>query len=143
MAVSFLKKLMLCLLISATLEGIASAQLRKRLHFTINAPYRIRMANVVLPEGRYTIQQVSENDLNLFFLFEGDNVRSPVAAIRTVSNGSTARWPDRVAVHWRIDERELNTLPIITGWDIPGYTGWEIISVAPRRDRIENLSRAR
>ena len=138
----YLKPLAALVLTLAAVPTTGLAQ-RERLDFSINSPYRLRMENHVLPAGTYRLYQISDNNLNLFFLYLGDRTQPPVAVISTVPRGSAAHWPDKAAIHWRVSERDPRSLPLITGWDIPGYTGWQIIGVVTTNDGDRRLGRLR
>jgi hypothetical protein len=123
----------------------AHAQLHKKVWFEINSPYRLRMGKYVLPPDRYYLYQVSANDLNLFFLFKGDMRHTPIAAIRTVRVINSVRgYPDKTYVEWVMDrESSESAIPVVTGWEIPGEDGWEIIAVVPRYGGNGVLARSR
>ena len=132
---NYTRKLAILALLVAVCGGVASAQgpIQKRVNFSINVPYRIRMENYMLPEGNYVLYQINANDPDLFALFQGDNMRhSPIAMIRTVRRDySSTHYPSHTNVRWVIDESDQDTLPVVTGWDIPGEDGWQIIAVVP------------
>jgi hypothetical protein len=125
--------------------GVAQGISHKELYFTVSVPYRLRMGNYLLPAGYYTLKQVSANDLNLFFLYQGDKRHSPIAAVRTVRVDNTVRgYSDDTDMTWKIDEESgTRVVPVISGWEIPGEDGWEIISVVPRGDGRRMLAKAR
>ena len=142
MVLRYVRILALAFLAIVALGGSSFAQ-RDRLHFTIDAPYRLRMDNYILPAGRYQIYQVSNNDLNTFFLYYGDRTHSPVAVLHTIGRGFNGRWPDKAKVYWKISESGMRSVPVVTGWDIPGYTGWEIVGVVTKSGGGERLGRVR
>jgi hypothetical protein len=122
--------MLLTVLIAA---GPAQASIKTQLHFEINVPYRIRMGNYVLPPDKYYLYQVDKNDLNLFFLFRGDMRHTPIAAVRTVRvDHSIDGYPQKTEIDWVMDEHGSYPLPVVTGWDLPGHDGWQIIGVVPR-----------
>src|SRR5262245_51606119 len=106
---------------------VAGAQSKKQVYFEINTPYRMRMANYLLPSAKYILYQVSQNDLNLFFLYKDDMRHTPIAAIRTVRiYHASGVYPDRTEMRWTVDERTGDgNVPLVTGWEIPGDDGWE------------------
>lgn len=116
------------------MAGPSEAQSKKLVHFEINAPYRIRMAQYLLPPDRYYLQQVSENDLNLFFLFKGSLRHTPIAAVRTTRiYHASNKYPNNTEIRWVMDEESGDgSVPLVTGWEIPGEDGWEIIAITPR-----------
>jgi hypothetical protein len=125
--------------------GVAQGILHRELYFTVSVPYRLRMGDYLLPAGYYTLKQVSANDLNLFFLYQGDKRHSPIAAVRTVRvSHAVSGYANDTEMRWNIDEESgTRVVPIIHGWEIPGEDGWEIISVVPRGDGHRTLARAR
>jgi hypothetical protein len=127
----FVKMLAISLVVIGAIDVAATAQLGQRLDFEINVPYRLRMQNIVLPEGKYILKRVNPNNISLFFLYREDLTRPPIAVVSTVPIGGS-RFPDDAAVVWHIDEEDPRSIPIITGWHIPGYTGWEIVGVVPK-----------
>jgi hypothetical protein len=137
--VNRLKRTAAAVFVALTLLGATSfAQgLHKKVYFSINVPYRLQMGDYILRPGTYTLRQVSPNDVNLFFMFEGRDRRgTPIAAIRTVRVDRSVHgsYPDDAQVQWKIDESSVpGKDAVITGWDIPGEDGWEIISVRLRR----------
>jgi hypothetical protein len=142
----YTRKLAILALLVAVCGGVASAQgpIQKRVNFSINVPYKLRMENYTLPSGNYILHQVNANDLNLFALYQGDMQHSPIAMIRTVRRDYSARhYPDRTDIRWVIDESDQDTLPVVTGWDIPGEDGWQIIAVVPRHHGRAVLTRVR
>jgi len=126
-------------MILAASLGMALAQgpLRKQVNYDINVPYAMRMANYMLPAGHYVLKQVSNNDLNLFALYQGDMMHSPIAMIRTTRiEYSNGRWPEKTRMLLTIDESSLDAHPVLRGWNIPGEAGWEVITVVPRHSRL-------
>jgi hypothetical protein len=113
--------------------AVAQGPLKKQVDFTINAPYKLKRTNYVLPPGKYILRQVNDLDLNLFALYREDLMRSPIAMIRTVRiDYRGTDYPEDANVHGQLDETSASTRAIVTGWDIPGMDGWEIIAVTPR-----------
>ena len=107
--------------------------LHKQVNYTINVPYALRKANYLLPPGRYILYQVSQNDLNLFALYQGDMMHSPIAVIRTTRIIYHATgYPEETKMLISYDESSPDVHPVLRGWNIPGDDGWEIIGVVPR-----------
>jgi|SRR5262245_25186987 len=128
----------------------AQGPLRKRVNYSINVPYTLRMGSYVLPPGDYVLYQVLDNDLNLFALYRNDMMRPPIAMIRTARiDYQSRRYPEKTKVMLSIDEENYRgrTLPILRGWTIPGMDGWEVISVVERKKgnltRADQVARAR
>ena len=137
--------ILLVVMASLAVPGLAQGPLQKRVEFTINVPYRLRMQNYMLPAGNYTLFQISQRDPSLFALYEGDDMmHSPIAMIQTVRvEYSNMRYPNRTAMHWHLDEIQSTGDPVVTGWDIPGSDGWEIVAVVPSHKGRNLLTRVR
>jgi len=116
--------------------ALGQGPIRKQVNYDINVPFEMRMANYVLPAGHYILKQVSDNDVNLFALYQGDMMHSPIAMIRTTRIYYSGRWPEHTRMLLTIDERTDEALPIIRGWNIPGESGWEVIAVVPRHNHM-------
>jgi hypothetical protein len=101
------------------------------------------MQNYMLPPGDYVLYQISANDLNLFALYQHDKRRSPIAMIRTVRRIHNVDYPDHTVVTWKFDESSTSENPVVTGWEIPGEDGWQVIAVVPRGRGKQLLSRIR
>jgi hypothetical protein len=128
------RNLAILLLVMSLLEvsSFAQAPLQQRVNFTINVPYRLTMQNYMLPPGNYTLFQINQRAPGLFALYEGDDMmHSPIAMIQTVRIEHNVRHPDKTSMHWHIGEFNSSADPVVTGWDIPGCDGWQIVSVVP------------
>ena len=113
----------------------AQGPAQKRINYTINVPYTLRMGEYTLSPGRYVLYQVSYYEPNLFALYPNDMRRSPVAMIRTARveyHGTD--YPSKTKMVLDIDESGDVGQPVIRGWTIPGEDGWEIISVVAKDD---------
>ena len=132
------------LVASLGLTALAQGPLQKRMDFNINVSYRLRMQNYMLPAGNYILHQMRTDQPSIFALYEGDMRHSPIAMIQTVRiSHSPMEFPDKASMRWHIDESSSNSDPVITGWDIPGDDGWEIISVVPDKNARNPLTRVR
>ena len=119
--------------IAGIAPALAQGPLHKQVNYTINVPYALRKANYLLPPGNYILYQISANDLNLFALYQGDMMHSPIAMIRTTRIYYQATgYPDETHILLAYDESSPDAHPIIRGWNIPGDDGWEIIAVVPK-----------
>jgi hypothetical protein len=111
----------------------AQGPMQKRINYTINVPYSLRMGDYMLSPGRYVLYQVSFYEPNLFVLYPGDMTHSPVAMIRTTRiEYHGTRYPSKTKILLDIDESGSAAQPVIRGWTIPGEDGWEIISVVAK-----------
>lgn len=129
----------------------AQGPIRKRVNYSINVPYTLRMGSYVLPPGEYVLYQIMDNDSNLFALYKNDMMRSPIAMIRTARiDYQSRRYPEKTKLMLSIDEENYSgrSLPVLRGWTIPGMDGWEVISVVERKkgnfaraDRVTKATR--
>ncbi|HKP85491.1 MAG TPA: hypothetical protein VJZ26_05310 [Blastocatellia bacterium] len=127
------------ILMIAAVASIALAQgpLHKRVNYTINVDYALRMGDYVVPPGQYVLYQINVLDPNLFALYREDMTHSPIAMIRTTRieyHGN--RYPSKTKVLLDIDESSSDLHPVIKGWTIPGEDGWEIISVVAKDNGV-------
>jgi hypothetical protein len=133
------KSALAAIMIFAAMASVAFAQgpVQKRVNYAINVSHALRMGDYMLPPGKYVLYQVSQNDLNLFALYQDDLTRSPIAMIRTTRieyNGTD--YPGKTSMMLDIDESSADAHPMLRGWNIPGEDGWEIISVVSKNDRV-------
>ncbi|HEX8183196.1 MAG TPA: hypothetical protein VF747_00545 [Blastocatellia bacterium] len=138
------KTALLAILAMTALASVATAQgpLQKRVNYTINVSHALRMGDYMLPPGRYVLYQASQNDLNLFALYQDEMTHSPIAMIRTARieyHGD--QYPSKTRMMLDIDEASADAHPVLRGWNIPGEDGWEIISVVSKNDGV--LTRVR
>ena len=107
----------------------------KRVNYSINVEYRL--GDYVLPAGDYVLYQILANDQNLFGLYEKETGREPVAVIRTARiHYSASRYPGDTKVLIGMAESDREPYPVLQGWAIPGDSGWEIISVVSKNDKV-------
>ena len=134
------KKLAL-LLIAMSVLGLSTLAepLRKQMNFTVSADYRLGMKGYVLPAGNYILYQINDNNSNLFALYQDDMTTSPIAMVQTTRIEPSARWPQNTRMHYEIDD----AIPTITGWQVAGMNGWEIIAVVPKGRGMRVLTRVR
>jgi hypothetical protein len=120
----------------------AQGPIQKRINYTINVSHALRMGDYMLPPGRYVIYQVSQNDLNLFALYQDEMTHSPIAMIRTSRiEYQATQYPGKTKMMLDIEETSADSHPVLRGWNIPGEDGWEIISVVSKNDGV--LSRVK
>src|SRR5438105_553575 len=92
------KGMLAAVLMTAAVATTAFGQgpLQKRVDFSINVPYAVRMGNYILPAGDYVLHQVMMNDLNLFALHPRDLTHEPIAMIRTTRiEYQATRYPEK------------------------------------------------
>jgi hypothetical protein len=133
------------LFIAMTVVGgnILADPLKKQVDFSVSADYRLSMKGYVLPAGNYILFQVSNNNPGLFALYQGDMTSSPIAMVQTTRIDYSTRWPQKTKMHWQIEQAYDRSIPTITGWQIPGTDGWEIVAVVPEGRGINLLTRIR
>jgi hypothetical protein len=139
------KKRLALLFVAMTVLGssIFAEPLRKRMDFTVSADYRLSMGGYVLPAGNYILYQVADNNSNVFALYQGDMTHSPIAMVQTTRIDNTTSWPRHTKMHWQIEESYGGSIPTITGWQVAGTDGWEIIAVVPSGRGLNVLTRVR
>jgi hypothetical protein len=121
--------------VASVTVALGQGPIRKQVNYDINVPYEMRMANYLLPAGHYILKQMNDNDVNLFALYRGDMMHSPIAMIRTTRIDYAGRYPEHTRMLVRIDESTDEAIPILRGWNIPGESGWEVIAVVPRHNK--------
>ena len=136
---SKLKKAALAALLLIAMASLTLAQgpLHKRINYSINAKYSLRLGDYILPPGDYVLYQISANDLNLFALYQKDMARAPIAMIRTTRiSYSASDYPEHTRMLLDYAESDTGTYPVIQGWTIPGEDGWQIISVVANKNKV-------
>jgi hypothetical protein len=115
--------------------AFAQGPMQKRINYTINVPYKLRMGDYMLSPGRYVLYQISSYDPSMFALYADDMTHSPVAMIRTTRmEFHGPDYPSKTKIMLDIDESSSTVDPVIRGWTIPGEDGWEILSVVAKND---------
>jgi hypothetical protein len=128
--------LLVFLFVASSLTSLGQSP-DKRVNFSINAPFALRMGEYVLPSGNYVLRQVLQNDLNLFALYPEDLTNEPIAMIRTTRiNFQSTKYPDDTKIFVEMDEESAANHPVIQGWTIPGMDGWEVISVVEKKSGV-------
>lgn len=126
--------LMMPILIVTAMTIFGQGPLQKRVDFSINTPFAIRMGDYLLPPGNYVLRQVTENDLNLFALHPGDLTHEPIAMIRTARvDFQSGKYPEHTKLFVEMDEASPANEPVLQGWVIPGMDGWEVIGVVEKK----------
>lgn len=116
------------------LTAFAQGPLHKRVNFSINVPYTIRMGEYTLPAGDYVLRQVSQNDLNLFALYPKDLTHEPIAMIRTTRiYYPSGELPEKTQLLMDVEGYGGREIPVLEGWNIPGMDGWQVIGVVESR----------
>ena len=124
-------------LVAMASATFAQGPTQKRVNYDINVRHALKMGDYMLPPGRYVIYQITQNDLNLFGLYQEDLTREPIAMIRTVRIEQPMNdTPDETKLVLDMDESGNIANPVLRGWHIPGMDGWEIISVVSKDDSV-------
>ena len=133
------------LMMGATvIPAVAQGPSHKRVNFTINVPFELNKAHVVLPPGNYVLYQISTNDPQLFALYQEDMTHSPIAMIRTVRiDYSGSRYPSKTRLLMDTDESWPQKYPVLEGFNIPGDDGWEVIGCVARLRGLNTRYEAR
>lgn len=129
-----LSKISLATILMILMTGVTifGEPLHKRVNYTISAPFALRMGDYLLPAGKYVLYQISQNNPNLFGLYQEDMMSPPIAILRTVRiDYSVKGWPEKTKLLLTRDEESYGreSVPVLRGWTLPGMDGWEIISV--------------
>jgi hypothetical protein len=125
---------LLLTLILVVMSASAFGQLQKRVNFSINTPFALRMGNYLLPPGKYVLHQVLPNDPNLFALHPENLTKEPIAMIRTVRiEYPTNRTPSDTKLFVDLEEAGVEPQPVLEGWVIPGTDGWEVVGVVEKK----------
>jgi hypothetical protein len=113
----------------------AQGPLRKRIEFSINAPFELKNSGVMLPSGNYVLLQVFYENPNVYALYKENLMHSPLATIQTVRiDYHSGQYPDKTEMLLDTDEEAVNVVPVISGWNVPGDYGWEIVSIVAKRN---------
>jgi hypothetical protein len=119
--------------------SFAQGPLHKRINYTIDAPYALKMGDYMLPAGKYVLFQLNLNNPNLFALYQEDLAREPIALIHTVRiDFQGSRYPEDTKILLTMDEERVGRrmVPEVKGWTIPGTDGWEIVGVVSRKSGV-------
>lgn len=130
----------------AAIAGTSFAQgpLHKRINYNIDAPFELKNSNVVMPAGDYVIYQISAENPNLFGIYRNDLRDVPVAIVHTVRIDYQAKgYPQNTRILLSKDNEDLRSrdIPVVKGFHINGYDGWEIVGVVTNRDQIMSMIR--
>jgi hypothetical protein len=129
--------LMVMIIGVTTMTILGKGQLQKRVDFSINTPFALRMGDYLLPPGNYTLRQVLVNDPNLFALHPENLTNEPIAMIRTTRiDYQSSQYPDDTKLFVELDEASPDNHPVLQGWTIPGLDGWEVIGVVEKKSGI-------
>lgn len=128
----------LVLAVISVLPASGQAPAHERINFTISAPFKLRKSDVVLPAGRYILQQEGIGEGNAFALYT-DPMKKPLAVLETVSfynDVSTATQEDMEIVLDRTNVPQ-GEVAVIEGWKLADGEEWQVIGVVPNKKEIE------
>jgi hypothetical protein len=121
-------------LAASVLPALAQGPLHKEVRFTISGPFVLRNTHKVLPAGNYILYEISALNPSVFALYRENKMHSPVSMLTTVRiEYSGTEYPDKVRILTDIDERSPQNYTVLEGFNIPGESGWEVISGVTRR----------
>jgi len=128
----------LVLAAASVLPANAQAPARERIDFTISTPFKLRKSDVVLPAGKYLLEQEGIGEGNAFALYS-DPMKKPLAVLETVSfdDGFLTPTPENTEI--MLDRTTLpeGEVPMLEGWRLPGGEEWQVIAVVPNKKEIE------
>lgn len=114
---------------AAVVPALAQGPTQERINFTINVPFELKKAHVVLPPGNYVLFQIKPSDRYLFALYQDDLTHSPIAIISTIRiDYDRGRMPQKTRLLMDTDEASDQNHPVLEGWNVPGSDGWEVIA---------------
>jgi hypothetical protein len=128
---------MMILLMTAPLLSVsAQGPIIKRVDFMVSGPFQVKNSNVVLPAGKYILLQVFQQHPDVFYLYQNDLMHEPIATVQTTRiDYSPTRYPRKTKMLVDMNEETITEMPVIEGWNIPGYDGWEITSTVMDKSR--------
>src|ERR1044071_2970186 len=122
----------------------AQGPMQKRINFTINVPFELKTANVVLPPGNYVLYQIEPHNPSMFALYRDDLTHSPLAIVSTVRiDYRPGRYPGKTRLLMDTNEASPAANAVLDGWNIPGEDGWEMIAAVSHREGLTAKYHAR
>ena len=133
------------LMSSAVVSAFAQGGIQQeKIHFTVNSPFELKGANVVLPAGKYVLFQIKPDDRSEFALYRGDMTHSPLAIVRAIRvYYSLGRLPGKTKLVMDYDQETPQKYPVLEGWNVPGDYGWRVIRVTPKNSEMLTRLRVR
>jgi hypothetical protein len=120
----------------ASLTLAQQGNLKKRVNYSINVAYSLGVSGYIFPPGNYVLRQVSDNDLNMFYLYQGNMMHGPVAIIKTTRiEYSHNEYPEDTNLLLDTVESKGADYVVLRGWHVPGEDGWEVIGVVAKNTR--------
>ena len=129
---------------AAVVPALAQGPSQERIEFSINVPFELKTANVVLPPGNYVLFQIKPSDRFLFALYPEDLTHSPIAIISTIRiDYDRGRMPQKTRLLLDSDESSPQNYPVLEGWNVPGSDGWEVIATTTSHRALAKLQARR
>jgi hypothetical protein len=114
---------------------MAQGPVLKRVNYSINVSYR--MGDYIVPAGGYVLYQLTQNDQNLFALYQTDLTGEPIAMVTTRRvDCAHAAYPTKTRILVDLNETATAARPVLHGWTIPGEAPWQVMSVLARDERV-------
>ena len=120
--------MIVALLIATAAAAVAQVPTQTKIQFDINVPYELEIGGYSLPAGHYVMRKDSQNP-NIFFLFQQDLAREPIAVIYTVRGRYWAARHGGTRIGFEVDESSSDSMPVIRAFKVPYDDPWEIVSV--------------
>jgi hypothetical protein len=120
--------MIVALLIATAAAAVAQVPTQTKIRFDINVPYEMEIGGYSLPAGHYVMRKDSQNP-NLFFLFQQDLAREPIAVIYTVRGRYWAARQSGTRIALDIDESSSDNMPVLRAFKVPFDDPWEVVSV--------------
>jgi hypothetical protein len=129
--------MMVLLMMAPLLSVSAQGPIIKRVDFMVSGPFQVKNSNVILPAGKYILLQVFQQHPDVFYLYQNDLMHEPIATVQTTRiDYSSTRYPGKTKMLVDMNNEDAMTaMPVIDGWNIPGYDGWEITSTVMDKNR--------
>lgn len=116
------------LLVAMAGAALAQSPSQAQIYFDTNVPYALTAGGNELPPGHYVLFQDSQN-FNLFYLYQHDLAREPVAAIYAMPGRYWAERTDDTSVEMERDESGDTDHLLLRGFKVPYDDPWKVISV--------------
>jgi hypothetical protein len=125
-----ISRIMMIATLLAAMAGAALAQSpsQAQIYFDTNVPYALTAGGNELPPGHYVLFQDSQN-FNLFYLYQHDLAREPVAAIYALPVRYWAEPADDALVQMERNESGDTNHLVLRGFKVPYDDPWKVISV--------------
>ena len=120
--------MIVALLIATAAAAFAQVPTQTKIQFDINVPYEMEI-------GGYVMRKDSQNP-NIFFLFQQDLAREPIAVIYTVRGRYWAARQSGTRIALDIDESSSDNMPVLRAFKVPFDDPWEVVSVKVKNSSL-------